>query len=256
MVRIWQYLMFFLLCLVVALLLNLPVQHLLPHAQPPPGIQVAGIDGTLLQGRATRVSINRFPLDEVEYRYQPSCLPRLKLCYRFAYDRGELRAGYDLLNGDTEISETRIDYPVADLMQFVPNPLVRLVGRLELSVDELSYFEGKPAAMRGSLLWRNLGIDDEGIKLDIGDVMLDFDGNPGEGYDFTISDVDASLDVNGGGKILAGGAYEIDLRIGSDAGIDPQVKQVLGLVAKNVGNNQYRLQQQGRLPPNVTQQLF
>ncbi len=255
MIRIWQYFMFFLVCLVIALVLNLPAQHLLQHARLPDSVRVAGIDGTLLRGQAAQITLDRFPLNQVQYRFLPSCLPTLKVCYRIAYDRGELRAGFDLVNGDTEISETRIDYPIADLMAFMPNALVRPVGRLELSVDELSVFEGKPAAMHGRLLWRNLGIDDQGIKFDIGDVQLDFTGDP-NGYEFTVSDVDASLDVSGDGNILASGEYEIDIRIGSQTGIDPQVKQVLGLVAKNTGFNQYRVQQSGRLPPGLAQQLF
>ena len=109
--------------------------------------------------------------------------------------------------------------------------------------------------MAGRLLWRNLGIDDEGIKIDIGDLQLDFTGDPG-GYEFTVSDIDATLDVEGDGIIRAGGEYELDIRIGSEIGIDPQVKQVLGVVAKTVGFNQYRVQQSGRLPPNLAQQLF
>lgn len=255
MVRIWHYFVFFLVCLVVALVLNLPAQHLLQHAQLPNTVRVAGIDGTLLSGRASQVTIERFPLDDVQYRFMPSCLPVLKLCYGIAYDRGELRAGFDLVNGDTEITDTRIDYPVADLMAYMPSPLVRPVGQLELSVSELSVLDGKPAAINGKLLWRNLGIDDEGIKLNIGDVQLEFSGNP-SGYEFTVSDIDASLDVSGDGRIRAGGEYEVDIRIGSVKGMEPQVKQVLGVVAKNVGFNQYRLQQTGRLPPNLTQQLF
>jgi len=247
--------MFFLLCLVIALLFNLPVQQVMPYVQLPNTIRVAGIDGTLLSGRAQEIDIDGFPIRELNYRYLPSCIPLLKICYRLQYERGELRAAYDLLNGDTEISDSLISYQVGELMPYMPNLLVRPAGRLELAVDELSFFEGKPAALSGKLLWRDLGIAEEGIDIDIGDIELDFTGNASQ-YDFEIRDLDASLDVQGDGQIGPGGEYEIDLRIGSQTGINPQVKSVLELVARNVGYNQYRLQQKGRLPPKIAQQLF
>ena len=129
MLRIWQYFLFFLVCLLIALALNLPARHLLQRTTLPDTVRVAGIDGTLLRGRAAQITIDRFPLYDVHYRFLPSCLPVLKLCYAIAFDRGELRAGFDLVNGDSEISQTRIDYPAADLMAYMSSPLLRPVGQ-------------------------------------------------------------------------------------------------------------------------------
>ncbi len=253
--RSWRYVLFFLLCLAIALVLHLPVQHPLHQVKIPDTVRVAGIDGTFFSGQAAQITLDRFPLNAVQYRFLPSCLLSLKVCYRIVYDRGELRVGYDLINGDAEISETRLDYPISDLMAYMPNPLIRPTGRLELSVEQMSVIQGKPASMNGRLLWRNLGVDDQDIRIDIGDLQLDFSGDL-NGYEFTVSDVDASVDVTGDGSVRADGVYEVDIRISSETGIDPQVKQVLGVVAKSTGFNQYRIQQSGRLPPNLTRQLF
>ncbi len=255
MFKIWKLTLFFLLCLVIALGFNLPLIHLLPHVKLPDTIQVSGVDGTLLKGRAAEITIDGFPIRGVDYRYRPTCIPLLKVCYRIDYDRGRVDVAYDVLNGDTEVSQTRIDYPVDELMAYVPNPLVRPVGRLELVIDEASLVQGRPSLAKGRLIWRDLGINDDGIKIDIGDYQVVFDGNP-EGYRFDIADLDASLDVSGSGEIKPDGQYELDVRIESETGIDPQVKGVLNLVARNTGYNKYRIQQTGRLPANVTRQLF
>jgi len=255
MFRIWKFTLFFLLCLVVALLFNLPISQVLPHVELPRSLQVSGVDGNVLEGTAVEVRINDFPIRRIEYRYLPSCIPMLKICYRIDYDRGQVQVAYDLLNGDSEINKTRIQYPVAELLKYVPNALVRPVGRLQLEIDDLTMLQDKLVTAEGRLIWRDMGINDDGIKIDIGDYQVDFSGNPQQ-YDFTVSDLDAALDVSGSGNIKAAGLYEVDVKIGSQDGIDPQVKSVLNLVAARISVNKYRIEQKGRLPANITRQLF
>ena len=81
MLKLWKFALFFLLCLVVALLINLPIQQVLPYVKLPPTVQLAGIDGNLLKGTAEAVRINDFPFRGIQYRYRPSCIPLLKVCY-------------------------------------------------------------------------------------------------------------------------------------------------------------------------------
>ena len=255
MFKIWKFTLFFLLCLGVALLFNLPIAQVLPHVKLPDSLQLSGVDGNVLKGSADEVRINDFPIRGIRYRYLPSCIPLLKLCYRIDYDEGRVQVAYDLLNGDTEVSKTRIEYPVRDLLAHVPNALVKPVGRVQLQIDELSMVGEKLVTASGQLIWRDLGIDDEGIKIDIGDYQVDFSGDP-EKYDFVISDLDADLKVKGDGNISAAGMYQLDVRIESLGGIDPQVRSVLNLIASRSSGNKYRIQQQGRLPPEVMRQLF
>ncbi len=255
MFKLWRFMLFFLLCLVVALAFNLPLQKLLPHVELPETIAIAGVDGTILNGRADEITIDGFPLRDIDYRYMPSCLPLLKVCYRIVYERGNLKVAYDVLNGDTEVADTSINYPVAEVARFGPTLPVRLAGRLELAIDDLSYYEGKPARVNGRLVWHDLGIDDDGIRIDLGDYQVDFSGNPA-GYEFKIYDLDASLDVKGDGEIRPDGTYSYEARIEAKTGIDPSVKFVLSHVAKNEGYNKYRIRQSGRLAPHVVSQLF
>lgn len=245
-----------LLCVTVALLFNLPVQRVLPYVQLPPSMRLAGVDGTVLKGKASELRISDFPLRGIRYRYMPSCIPLLKICYQVVYNRGEIRVAFDLLNGDSEVSHSEIQYPVADLLRLLPEEApVNPSGHLQLRIDDLSMQADKLVAVSGRLVWNDMGLNDDGIRIDIGDYQVDFQGDP-QKYEFTFSDLNAALDVSGDGKIGADGLYQVDVRIEGETGIEPHVKAVLNQVATRTGVNKYRIKLKGRLSNEAMHQLF
>ena len=256
MIKFLKYFGLFLLFLLVALVINLPIQHLLPYADLPKTVQIYGVDGRLLQGRAAEVVVNRFALRKIEYQFLPSCLLQLKVCYQIDYQQGRVQLGYDILNGDTELNRSQIDYPVAELLTQLPMVLpVKPSGHVQLVIDELSLVENQLVSVRGKLIWRDLGVDEQDVQINIGDYQVEFTGSDTQ-YDFIISDIDALLDVSGDGSISDDGSYEIDMRVSSEGSIDPQVKSVLELFAERTSVNKYRVEQQGDLPAGMTRQLF
>ena len=256
MLRLWKFTLFFLLCLVLALLINLPVKHVLPYVKLPPTVQLTGIDGNLFSGSIVEVYFDDFPIRGIRYSYMPSCIPMLKLCYHIDYDEGQLQLAYDVLNGDTEVSHSRVEYPVATLLARLPTPaLVKPTGRLQLEIDDMSMLQNKLLSVNGKLTWRDLGLDQDGGNVNIGDYQVDISGDV-KAYNFTFTDLDAALDVSGDGSISAAGIYEVDVRIAPQAGLDPQIKSILNLVAARSSDNKYRIEQKGRMPANITRQLF
>jgi len=254
MFKTWKLGLFFLLCLMFALLLNLPIKQVLPLVKLPNTVSLIGINGTAFNGTVQEININSFPLRSLDYRYQPSCILLLKVCYNVSYEQGIIEIGYDVLNGDTEISYAKVEYPVSELVRHVPNVPVNPVGRIELVIDDLSMVRGKPVALSGKLTWRDMGLDDD-IKINLGDYQIIFAGDQ-QKYDFKLTDLDASLDVGGAGNVRADGQYSVDIKIASEDSIEPRVKNVLDLVAAKTAYNQYRFEQKGRLPASITRQLF
>jgi len=251
-----RYTLIFLLCMTVVMVFIVPVQKVLPHVRLPPSIQASGVDGTVLKGKVSELRVNGFPLRGVRYRYLPSCIPMLKVCYHIVYNRGEIRLAYDLLHGDSEASHSEIEYQVVELLRLLPveapaNPS----GSLQLRIDDLSMQADKMVSINGSLIWNGMGLNDTGIKIDIGDYKVDFRGDP-QSYEFTFSDLNAELNVSGDGQITADGRYQVDVMIENDIGIEPNVKVVLKKVATPAGFNKYRIRQKGRLPSDVKRQLF
>jgi hypothetical protein len=255
MLKTWQLVLFFVLCLVFALLSNLPIQQVLPHLKLPANIKLVGVRGTVFSGTAQEITIDQFPLRSIKYRNRLSCIPLLEACYQVSYENGTIQLAHDVLSGDTEISDTRIEYPAAQLVKHVPNVPVNPIGRLELMIDEMSIVQGRPAALNGKLIWRDLGIDNDGSQINIGDYQVDFSGDQ-QKLDFKLSDLDASLAVTGKGEVRADGQYDIDIRIEAKTGVDSKIKNVLDLVASNTGYNKYRVEQKGRLPASLIRQLF
>jgi len=253
----WKFILFFLLCLALSLLFNLPIQQVLPHLKMSDSVRLAGVDGTLLKGRVESITVDDFPVRGVRYRFLPSCIALLKVCYRVDYREGRIELAYDLLNGDTEINRSQLDYPVAQLLMRLPTATpFRPGGRLQLEIDELSMLDNKLVAVNGRLIWRHLGVDQDEIQVDIGDYRVGFAGTP-ESYEFEFDDLDAALDVTGGGVVTADGNYQLDVRVASQSAIDPQVRSLLELIGKRgAGGNTYRIERQGQLRPNVTRQLF
>ncbi len=255
MIKLWKFTLFFLLCLVIALLLNLPIQQVLPHMKLPDTVRLSGIKGTVIRGRAQQISIDGFPARAVEYHLIPSCIPSLKACYKINYEQGVVQIAYDALNGDIEISKARIQYPVMELVNYLPDLLINPAGRVELVIEELSLVQGKPTTLFGTLTWRDLALDDNDIRIDLGDYQVEFTGDQKK-YKFRVKDLNAALDVTGNSEIKVDGQYSVDIKIGSDTSIDPNVKSVLDLVAARSGYNKYRIEQKGRLPANVIRQIF
>ena len=249
-----KYLLFFLLCLALALVLNLPLPHLLPHLQLPPGVGLYGVDGTLLHGRVEEARIERFPLRDLRYRFEASCLPRLKVCYGLEYPQGTARVAYDLLNGDTEVAGADVEYAAAELTPYLPPLLLQPTGRLQLLVGELRIIDGQPAALDAELVWRGLGAEGGSEPVNLGDYRLTLTG-AAPVYEFKLVDVDAALDVDGKGDLVAGGVYNLDIKITSNDTIDPQIRNVLDLFATKVSYNNYRVERRGRLPPQLAQML-
>jgi hypothetical protein len=240
----------------VVMLFSVPVQKVLPHVRLPPSMQLAGVDGTVLKGKVSELRVSGFPLRGVRYRYLPSCLPMLKICYHVVYNRGEIRLAYDLLHGDSEASHSEIEYQVVELLRLLPveapaNPS----GSLQLRIDDLSMQADRLVSINGSLIWNGMGLNDTGIKFDIGDYKVDFQGDP-KSYEFTFSDLNAELNVSGDGQITADGRYQVDVMIENDIGIEPNVKIVLNKVAKPAGFNKYRIRKKGQLENDVKRLLF
>lgn len=255
MTRSWKYLLFFLLCLVVALVVNLPAGQVLPYLKIPPTVSLSGVKGSVFRGGVQQGSVGQFPLRDVRYRFKPSCLFVLKVCYQVDYAQGTTRVGYDLINGDTELSQTRVEYTAAELAPYLPKLMVQPDGRVELTIEQMTIIAGITAAVNGRLVWRDLGVTAEGTSLNLGDYQVDFSGNP-QKYDFKLDDLEADLDVDGEGNIGADGLYRVDVKISSQNTIDPKVKNLLDLFATTISYNNYRVEQSGRLPNNIVRQLF
>lgn len=253
MISLWKLTLFFLLCLTIALGLNLPLSQLLVWVKLPPEIQIQGPDGNLMKGEVDRLTLKNYPINDVSYDFQPSCLSKLQICYQVRFDQGEMDVGYSLINNQTVISDANIEFPASDIKLINPQLLVGPLGTLHLQLSRLAFIDNKPGDLEGVLVWRDLGIEE--ATSNMGDFQIDFNGNQ-EGYTFTTKHLEAILIVDGGGQLAPDGVYSVDIGIETDSRIDPSVKYILDIAARKLAPDKYRINQKGRLPAATVRQLF
>ena len=253
MARIWKPAVFFLLALILALAINMPVAFILGFVQLPNNIKVYNPQGTLLSGHVRGLELNQFLIRDLEYDAKLSCLFNLSLCYQISNSYGSLLARYLPLSLNSELTQVDIEFPLEDLDNIPGGLLVQPKGSLQLKLDKVLLVQDKLAELTGMVVWVDAGIVGEDINL--GDYELSL--NKGKGtYDLTIEDRDALLDISGKGDLKSNGQYTLDIKIGTKSSLDPRIKNALELVARKQGINQYVVARKGKLDARLMNQLI
>jgi hypothetical protein len=253
MFKAWKFILFFVICLLLALVVNMPLAHLLPHLVIPPNVQIQALQGNLIAGNVGLVSVNRYPLSDLNYRLKPACFLSLEICYQIDNQQGKVNLSYQLMAGTASIKQSDINLPATEIKRFNPQLLVSPVGKLHLNIKQLVIKDNKLGDIEGSLIWQDSGFAE--VKTNLGDYQLNVSGD-GQNIQFVLSSLDALLTLNGGGLLKADGTYDININIASDTPIDSDIKNILELTTQKTAHNKYRFKQVGKLPAELLNKLF
>jgi len=241
---VWKPALFFLVCLVIALLINMPVNQLLAQVSIPDKVKISRLQGTVFKGQAGELVVNQFPLRQLEYQADLSCLLTASLCYRIDFEDGTAMLSFNPVSKAIEITGFEADIPMQRLAAMSNQLLVSPSGSLKLKTDNLVIRQGKLVDVGGTVIWKNAGI--VGEDFDLGDYQLEFERGI-DLYEFTLKDNDGMLDIDGKGILASDGKYTINIDIRGQAGLDSRIKNVLELVARKKGLNQYLIHRSGQL---------
>ena len=133
-----------------------------------------------------------------------------------------------------------------------PALLVKPTGNVELIIDQMTINQNQVSLESGAVIWKNAGV--EGEPVDLGEYRLDA-VLADQAYNFTISDNDALLKIDGRGQLMANGQYTVDVNIESEPGLQDSIKAALEFVARKRGLNQYSVSQSGTIPTRMVSQL-
>ncbi len=246
MTRLWKPGLFFLLCLLVALLINMPLGQLLGIVKIPGNIRVFQPEGSLISGRIDGIDINQLLIQDLEYEANLRCLLSLGLCYQVSNPYGSLQVRYDPIAGSTELTQVNLEYPLQDLNRMMGTVLVQPTGLLQINFDSVMIVQDKLNDINGTLVWKDAGLAGEDINL--GNYVLSVGKIEGR-YELVIDDIDALLDLAGRASLKADGEYTLDISIRTKSGLEPGIKNALDLVARKQGINQYVVRRTGSLDP-------
>lgn len=250
--KIWKPVLFFVICLFVLLAINMPLALMLEQFTLPNNIKLNGVQGRLHSGKINAIYVNRFPVEDVNYRVDLSCLLTLQICYQIDYLNGRGNISFNPLTHTATIRQLNVDYSMTELAVFMNQLLVKPTGELRLEINQIKIKQNKISNIEGLAIWSNAGIEGEDISL--GDYQLSVFPDA-ESYRFELIDRDATLDIEGKGRLKSNGQYLFDINIVAKSDLDSRVKSILALVAQKKGLNDYVVQRQGQLQPQLINQV-
>ena len=239
---VWKAALFFVFCLLITLIINIPVGYLAARIKIPEQIEISQLNGTLFGGQIDTLIVNQVIIQELEYEFDSSCLISLNICYKLNFIDGSALVRFAPITALIELSQLDIEISMDNLTAMSNQLLVKPSGSLHMRSDMVMLSNRQLTDIDAMLTWKNAGIVGEDINL--GDYQLSI-SKENQQYQIILADKEATLKVDGKGDLRPDGRYSLDISINTRAGLEPRVKQVLELVATKKGLRQFNVRRSG-----------
>ena len=251
--KIWKPTLFFVFCLTVFIVIKFPIAMILKQVELSNDIKLYGVRGQITSGHIAAAYTNNFPIRDINYEADLSCLLTLQVCYQINYQNGMANISFSPLTNTTVIEQLDVEYTMAELAPLMNQLLVKPTGELNLKIEKIGLNQNKISHINGLVIWSNAGVVGEDINL--GDYQLGV-VREDDSYRFELTDRKAILDIDGTGRLKPNGEYLIDIKVLTDSGLDNNIKSMLALTATKKGLNEYTINRQGQLPAHLASQLL
>lgn len=236
------------LLLIVSLVVSAPAR-LLSLVLPGERILLQGFDGSLWRGTVSRCLVRTGPgylhLGRVGWQLDPISLLTLapRLSVESQWGRQHV-AGDIVLHGEQDFDLFDLEATVAaDLVrQFAP---LALGGSLNGNFERIAVRDGLPVRAEGRLVWQNGAWEAPQGFLPLGTYAVDIRTRDSGRLSGEVITLTGAVLAQGVAE-LDGRAYRIDILVGGDSGLDPQIQRALSLVATPEGER-YRIQFEGEI---------
>jgi hypothetical protein len=251
--KIWKPTLFFMFCLTIFIVIKFPIAMILKQVELSNDIKLYGVRGQITSGHIAAAYTNNFPIRDINYEADLSCLLTLQVCYQINYQNGMANISFSPLTNTTVIEQLDVEYTMAELTPLMNQLLVKPTGELNLKIEKMGLNQNKISHINGLAIWSNAGVVGEDINL--GDYQLSV-VREDDSYRFELTDRKAILDIDGTGRLKPNGEYLIDIKVLTDSGLDNNIKSMLALTATKKGLNEYTINRQGQLPAHLASQLL
>ena len=236
------------LLLTVSLLVAAPAR-LLALVLPAERVLLQGFDGSLWRGTVSRCLVRTgagyLHLGRVAWQLDPISLVTLAPRLSIESQWGRQRIAGDLvLHGGQDFDLFDVEATVAaDLVrQFAP---LALGGSLNGTFERIAVRDGLPVRAEGRLVWQNGAWESPQGLLPLGTYAADIvtlDRGSLSGEVLTLSGPVPAQGV----AALEGRAYSVDVLVGGERALDPQIQRALPLIATPEGER-YRIRLEGEI---------
>lgn len=236
------------LVFVVTLVTQAPVAVLYAWLKPAGGVQLMGLEGSVMQGRAAAVQVDgRVAMEDVVWTLHPLPL----LAGRAAFD---VSSGKDALLMNGRITAVpggfnadglRATGALKQLLAAAGQAFLPVDGQAGLELTSLRVRKGLPQSAEGRLSIRGLS-SQLGQPLLLGDFQADITPES-DGIKALITTLAGPLDASGEARLKQDRSYTLDLRLRSKPDADPALVRMLPMLGKPDAQGNYRIQRGGRL---------
>jgi general secretion pathway protein N len=222
-----------------------------PLAKALPGLQLAGVDGSVWSGHVGMVVYRNASLGELHWQLSPLALllgkARFDALLQSQDGYLQSQVSVPLAGGEVELADVEGQLPMSELAVMMSRLPVVLEGTLSLNLQRLALqANGRPLDAEGSVIWHQAAVSAP-QALSFGDLQLDLQGE-GEGRLLgKIRDRGGPLSLNGTLRLSPDGGYVLSGTVAAAKGASEQLTKALGWLGKPDLQGRYRLNYSGRM---------
>ncbi len=234
----------------LALIITMPVSRLL--STPAPGLNLFGVEGSLLSGRIGGVAGRNGPLlQSLEWKFSPLQL----LWLRLGYEVTALPVGAsEALSARVRLSplgrwsarDLKGELSLQSLAAMTGQPYLPMEGLAQADFGELGWKQDHVLLAQGKLRLMNLRWTLAQTPLALGDFEAAVETG-GEGLEVKITTLAGALEVTGDASYKTDRSYEYHLQLRPRAGADPALQNLLRTLGNPDNQAWYHLRRSGRL---------
>ncbi len=213
----------------------------------PSNISTAGLSGTLLNGNAQNIVIDKVSIQNTKWSSNPLSLLTGKVQADVSINSNNIKGEFETTYAGSSVYTKDIDLvgELSLLSPYFERLGLTIHGQFDAKFDKLDIKNGIPNNADGILNTSNtsiLGL----LPLNLGDVSSEF--SPLEnGFQVYLNNQNGELDLNGVINISSNGVYNADLTLTKNASTPDNVLQTIQLIGKKINEESVKLIHQGQL---------
>ncbi|HET7315510.1 type II secretion system protein N [Salinisphaera sp.] len=248
--RIVRFVVVGLVAFVVGLITYLPASLVAGWVAGDTPVRLAGVSGTLLNGRAAYASLPHGALDNVRWHVHPAALLTGSVAadIRVDSDLGRVRAKVRRsLFGHNTLEDIHGEATIGWLAKLAGYTFVPVSGRIRLDLDRLAFDDDLHIdALSGTLQLTNSRWELFNPPLELGRFKAELSRGD-TGVALRIVDSQGALALTGSVKLSDNQHYDLNVKLRARAGADARLEQILQHLGEPDSEGWYHVRERGSL---------
>ncbi len=234
----------------VILIATLPARSITPLLNDNPQLSLQGVTGTLWNGSASMISINnKVQLNDTSWHLIGWKMLTGKIAI-------ELNSHYQGNNINGEVGSTFLgtyfvnnltaSLAASELAQLANIPLVQLSGEIFLDINHAKWKQGSLPVATGKIDWNNAAVT-VAETVPLGNVSIVLSESDKQQLHADVKNQGGDIKISGNAELIPDTDYAVNIKLFPSASASDNIKQSLGLFAKQQRNGEFLFVNTGSL---------